>query len=477
MRTAARKYRRQVVAMLALMLVAVLVGTYILSHQRLSLPGWLPLVGPTRFTLNAEFPTAQAVTPGQGQTVDVSGVQVGHVTHVGLRDGRAVVSMRIDQRFAQIYSDATVLLRPKTGLKDMVVELDPGSPSRGRRLESGATLPISQGLPDVNLDEILAGLDGDTRNYLSLLIGGAGQGLADNGPALADTFRRFTPTARDLQRAARMVGQRRARLARLIHNFRLLTGELASRQRQLTEFVSSSSAVFGHVARQNASLDRSLALLPGALRTTDQALLKADRLARTLGSTLSELRPGARALGPSLRQVQPFLRRSTPIFRRQLRPFARDAQPTVRVLVPAARDLAAATPGLTGLVRVVNAIVNELSYQPRRQGRGREGYLFYLAWANHDTNSLFTGQDAYGPVRRGIVLMSCDKLSVLNSLLRAGNPTLSLLIGLLNSPSSAQVCPAQPAAPAASPRSPGSETIAAGPWRRRPPRVDGGGEG
>jgi phospholipid/cholesterol/gamma-HCH transport system substrate-binding protein len=47
-----------------------------------------------------------------------------------------------------------VLLRPKTGLKDMVAELTPARKAAGG--SSGERIPISQTLPDVNLDEILA---------------------------------------------------------------------------------------------------------------------------------------------------------------------------------------------------------------------------------------------------------------------------------------------------------------------------------
>ena len=72
--------------------------------------------------------------------------------------------------------DATVLLRPRTGLKDMFLALDPGSRSEPA-VPEGGTVRVDNTLPDVNSDEILAVLDADTRAYLKLLIGGAGKGL------------------------------------------------------------------------------------------------------------------------------------------------------------------------------------------------------------------------------------------------------------------------------------------------------------
>ena len=109
---AIRKHAREFIAVLVLIVLALVVGGYILSQQRFSLPGWVPLLGKDFFTLKAEFTTAQAVTPGQGQTVDIAGVQVGEIQNVELKNGRAVVSMKIRPKYDKVYPDATMLLRP-----------------------------------------------------------------------------------------------------------------------------------------------------------------------------------------------------------------------------------------------------------------------------------------------------------------------------------------------------------------------------
>ena len=65
-----------------LVLIALVVGGYILSHQRFYLPNWVPVVGTDFVDYKAEFSTAQSVTPGQGQTVDIAGVD-GRRDHQG----------------------------------------------------------------------------------------------------------------------------------------------------------------------------------------------------------------------------------------------------------------------------------------------------------------------------------------------------------------------------------------------------------
>jgi len=85
MALAIRKHLRDFIAILAIAAIAILVGGFILSHQRFYLPSWVPLVGSSFVDYNAEFQTAQAVTPGQGQTVLVAGVQVGEIGKVTLK--------------------------------------------------------------------------------------------------------------------------------------------------------------------------------------------------------------------------------------------------------------------------------------------------------------------------------------------------------------------------------------------------------
>jgi phospholipid/cholesterol/gamma-HCH transport system substrate-binding protein len=113
--TAIRKHVRDFVAIIVLVVFAGAVAVYVLHHERLR----FPLIESSPFHLNAEFSTAQAVTPGQGQTIRVSGVRIGDIASTSLHDGVATVSFDIDPQYKNlVHTDATALLRPKTGLKD-----------------------------------------------------------------------------------------------------------------------------------------------------------------------------------------------------------------------------------------------------------------------------------------------------------------------------------------------------------------------
>jgi phospholipid/cholesterol/gamma-HCH transport system substrate-binding protein len=434
--TAIKKNLGNFIAIIALILISAGVSLYILSNQRLR----IPFLQPKPFTLKAEFSTAQAVVAGQGQTVRVAGVRIGDIGSVSLKDGHAVVSMKVDPKYKTlVHTNATALLRPKTGLKDMFIDLQPGG-GDAPVVKPGFTIPIRATQPDVNPDEILGMLDTDTRDYLQLLLNDGAQGIGGpvKGRQLAAAIRRIQPTAKYSRQINEGLALRRRNLARVVHNFSLLADELGKRDTQLAGFVQNSNAVFASLANQDAALRSTLQKLPGALNTTQTALGKVDAMATELGPTLEALRPGARALGPSLRQTRPFLRQTTPIIRDELRPFARAALPTVKQLRPAMRDLAAATPDLTASFKVDNRLLNEIAYNP--PGKQDEGYLFWQAWVNHAGDSLFSSQDAHGPIRRGLIVLSCQTAQVLSSV-TAANPQLATLIGLLNSPTTQQICP------------------------------------
>jgi phospholipid/cholesterol/gamma-HCH transport system substrate-binding protein len=430
---------RDFLALLFTFVLAVAVAGYVLSEQRFNLPGWLPLAGKDFYTVKAELSSAQAVVPGQGQTVNIAGVKVGDVGDVRLENGVAVVEMDIDKEHAPIYRDATILLRPRTQLKDMYLALDPGH-RRAGAIPEGGRVPVRNTLPDVNTDEILSSLDADVRSYLRVLLDSGGQAFEDSPKQAAsgqsaeqdlrESLKRFEPTARDARAITGELSKRRRNLRRVVHNFQELVTELGRNDHELTGLVDSANANFQALARQDGNLRATIRELPGTLGRTTRTLGKTEDLATELGPALRALRPGARALGPALRQTRPFLRESTPIIRSQIRPFTREVRPTVRDVRPAARDLGSATPALARTFDVVNEVFDALAYNPRGS---EEGYLFWASWLNHLTTALFTTQDAHGPVRRGVVLITCQTFEVLDQVQQT-QPQLGALLELLDAP-------------------------------------------
>ncbi len=445
MRRQIKKQARVFAAIVVLFVVAIGVAGYILSNQRFYLPAWVPVVGTDFYEVEAELSTAQAVVPGQGQTVNVAGVKVGEVGSVNLEDGRAVVKMQIKDKYKPIYKDATILLRPKTGLKDMILALDPGTPAAGE-VPEGGRISVGNTLPDVNPDEVLSALDGDTRDYLRILLNAGGTAFRDTNSAatgqtasqdLRETFKRFEPTGRYSVRITRQLAKRRHNISRAIHSFQLISTALGAKDKQLAALVDSANANFSAFAEEEASLREALTLFPGTLSQTATTLTDVNTLAKKLGPTLEGLLPFAHALPTSLTRQRPFLRETTPIIKNQVRPFARDVQPTVRDLRSATSKLAPVTPDLTRGFKVLNKFFNELAYDPPGDA---QSYLFWSGWAAHSGTLLSTLEDAHGPMIRGIVLATCNDFQTLSQLV-AANPQLGMLTALANFPNDAVLCP------------------------------------
>lgn len=406
MSKAMRAHIRDVIAVIALTAAGIFSVVVILANQRATLPEWLPVLGSDRFELKAELSSAQAVTPGQGQSVDIAGIRVGDITAVELEEGHAVVTMEVENKYAPLINeDASMLLRPKTGLQDMVMEVDPGVSDED--IEEGATVPLASTLPNVNPDEVLASLDADTQSFLKLLLAGGAEGLdpeRDRGTKLSAALRQLEPFARDISRINSGLAQRRGNISNAITNFRLLSDELADKDEDLTAFIDSSDAVLQRFANQEASIRAALQELPGTLRETNGALKSADELAINAGPALRNNLGAARGLKPALRALRPFMQETVPPIRDQIRPFTQQVLQPVTDLRRATQGLGnTARPAKVGFTRI-NQILNALAANPEGQG---EGYLFFLPWLNHNANLTATLQDSQGPLLRAIVMNSC----------------------------------------------------------------------
>lgn len=396
-----RRFLPALGAITVLVLLSAAVSFYILGQERFRFP-WQSV-----YTIHAEFPTAQAVTPGQGQTVTVSGVDVGEISGVKLKDGHAIVSMDMKpDKLRTVYANAHMLLRPRTALEDQTVALDPGTPA-APKLTDKNVLPVSNTEANVNLDQILAALDGDTRNYLQVLLDAGGQGLNGRAKALRKLFEAGKPTLQQVQGITTAINARRHELARLVHNLGVLSGAVSGHDTQLADLISQSNTTFGALANQDVALQRTFIELPSTLHAADSALSATQPFARTLRPALDALDPTTKALTPALKAVRPLLQEGPPELRAVAR-FATNANPLLQETQPTLADLTTSTPSLTSAFKTLRYVTNELAYNPALPAHG---YMFWASWFAQDVNSIFSTGDAHGSYFRGNLLFSCSTVT------------------------------------------------------------------
>jgi phospholipid/cholesterol/gamma-HCH transport system substrate-binding protein len=431
---------RDVVAVAVLAVLAAVVTAYIVQEQRLR----IPILEERPFELKAEFETAQAVVPGQGQTIRVAGVRVGDVVEVEVVDGAGVVTFAIDREYLPIYQDATILMRPYTGLKDMFFQLDPGTKNAGE-YEEGEVIPMANTAPDVNFHDILSALDSETRSYLRLLLVGAGKGLENRDRELARVLGKLGPINRDLAKMNRAVASRKDELARFTHNMNLLTTRVGEAEDELARLVSSGSQYLGRIAAEDPDIRRVLALLPETLTEGRRALISMRRLATVMGPAFEELRPFARNLEGFNESNQRFGETVTPIIRDELRPFVQEARARVPDIRRGATRFAAATPRLASAFGKLNRLANMAAHNPGEAqpsgAAGRdEGYLYWFSWLGHNTSHLFSSADGNGFYRRVYLTMGCDQANAIVSNPLPPLETATQALTGLTDPVLAEVC-------------------------------------
>ncbi|MCB0869707.1 MAG: MCE family protein [Solirubrobacterales bacterium] len=436
MKRAIKTHFKDFLAIAGLIVIAIAVLLFILSNQKAALPSWIPGLGQEFYSINVEMETAQAVTPGQGQAAVIAGINVGKVGASTLDDGIAKVRLDIEPEYKElIHEDAQFLLRPKTGLSDMVVEIDPGT--KGPTPPEGTTFPVAQSMSNVQMDQILASLDRDTQDYLVLLLNGAGEGLHNKGPELSQALRRFGPFATYTARLNGELEKRRKFIARGVHSFSEVASELGDNGEIVADFISASKENLGNYAAQEAALREALREFPSTLEAGRINLTKSDQLSQLTRPTLLGLIPGARNLRDSLRSVQRLATDTTPLVRDNIRPFTRQVQPVFKELGRTSRAGEKTTPQLRGAFTHINTLLNTLAYNPSGDS---EGFLFYAPWANHNFNASVAFQDGLGLVRRSVNMLSCATGNAANAVVDQ-NVQLETAYRLNQLPPPEAVCP------------------------------------
>jgi phospholipid/cholesterol/gamma-HCH transport system substrate-binding protein len=412
-RMALRQYWWAVAVIIGAMIIAIAVAGVLLVNQRFPLP-WVDT-----YTVKAEFSSAQAVTPGQGQQVTVAGVQVGEISSVELRDGRAVLSLSIKKsKLAQIHRDATLTLRPRTGLQDMTIELDPGRAS-SPVVPDGGTLDASRTTRQVQFDEALASLDSDTRAYLQQFLAATDRGLSGNTAQARRILRLGTPTAKQADRVLQVLADRRRSVSRVVSSLGSVAARLQDHNASVAATVRRAADTLETVGARDAEVRSSLQQLPATLAQVDRTLTATASLSR-------ELRPAAVALRPAVKDVRAALPHLDPLLRAipaGIEPVARLGKVTRKSTEDLRTTLDTLRPQLADVSRLSKSLqwtTNVLGYEPPGD---EQGNLFWFSWFWHNANSVLANEDAHGVAWRGQLILSCTSLTGLDIL----RPVVDLL--------------------------------------------------
>ncbi|MGE4426180.1 MAG: MlaD family protein [Solirubrobacteraceae bacterium] len=271
--------------------------------------------------------------------VRVAGVVVGVVKRIDLTDHRPVLTLSLERRYAPVYRDARLRVRPQTPLNDMYVAIeDRGSPRAGV-LGAEQVLAAERTTSPVDVSRVLNTFDADTRVRLGRVLDGLQRGLDDEGGRqLRAAFAQLGPFLHGARRLTGVLAERRATMRRLVHATAGVSGAVAVRDRQLGALVHSGGATLRELARRDEPLARSLAELPETLDALDRGLARVQAAQDDVDPALVALRPVARRLEPGLRALERFGTDARPAVR-ALRPSVVALEPLADALRPTAVGL------------------------------------------------------------------------------------------------------------------------------------------
>jgi virulence factor Mce-like protein len=338
-----------------------------------------------RFALAAD---AKGVVPGSND-VRISGVHVGTITEVRLDHGRQVITAQIDPRYGVLYRNARARLRPATPLLDQYLDIVSRGTAAAGKVPDGGLIPAARTQTPVDFGRILDVFNADVRPRVAATIDVLGQGLQDHGAHLRRALVELVPFLQAARRLTHESAVRAVQTRRLVHDFTLLSAELARRDHALTRVVRGGDQTFGALASADRALAQTYEQLSPTLRALPRAFATLRAAADELDPTATALLPVADALPAglhALERLSPPLERSLAGLDRSLPGLTRLMRATTPLGDSLADSFAALRPQAPRWDRVTAAIVPcETAVQK------------FLAW----TMSLSKLNDATGLVSRG----------------------------------------------------------------------------
>ncbi|WP_320671808.1 MlaD family protein [Patulibacter defluvii] len=263
------------------------------------------------YNLEAEFDGADNLS--NHYEVRIGGLRAGQILNPRVKDGKALVDLRLDKRFAPLKSDTQMRIRLRSAVGVRYLELIPGR--SGRDLPEGATIPSSNAKIPVALDDVLGTLDPETRTQARSLLGELGGGAADSGLALNAALKQLPPFLRTLERFSEPLVQEPGITSRLIRSTAGATAAIDPVRETLAAGFGPERDALAPLADNADALGATLDEATPTLRQAQAQLPEVDRLVRAVGGLARDGRPALRAAPVALRETTTLMRSSRPALR------------------------------------------------------------------------------------------------------------------------------------------------------------------
>lgn len=269
----------------------------------------LALSGGHDYQVRLVMPSAaQLVTDAQ---VQVDGHRVGTVEAIEARDGKAIVTVGLDDAVAPLHDGTTSRIEWQSVLGERIVQLYPG-PAQNPALPNDALLEAASA--QIEVDQVLSVFDAPTRAKFTSLLGQLNGTVTGREDQLKQTLASAGPAVNALGGVLEAVGRDGPAIKELLTELHQVTGPLARRGNEVRGVVDRLTAFTGQLAPTQAAIREGLKETPATL---DEAKTTLDMIPAASDATvplLNDLRaatdrlPGvARSVDPLFDDLQPTL--------------------------------------------------------------------------------------------------------------------------------------------------------------------------
>lgn len=307
-------------------------------------------------TVRAEFDHVGASLK-VGNDVRENSARVGRVAELHYENGHAVATLELDGR-VPVYKDAKAEVWDQSALAKKVVEIDRGREATGPLGDQ--PIAAERNVSSADLDNVLDVLDPPTRDALTSTLREVGGGAAGHGQDVHDLVEHAPGILNGLGNTSGALSSQEANLPALLDRADQLAGSLNGREQQLADLVRET----GDTAKalnpdDGAPLQDSIKVLPGTLHEARAGLDSLDEPLGDLRSAVSDIRPGAKALGTATPDLRGVLREG-PVPLNMVPGVAEKADPAITELTRTVADARPLVPsvsrGLTDAALPVNIL-------------------------------------------------------------------------------------------------------------------------
>src|SRR5947209_7038604 len=275
----------------------------------LSFGGSVPL-NPEGYRVRISFPNAQELSTQAD--VRIAGVTVGKVVEkeVDPHGNGTIATIQLDNQYAPIHQDAHAILRQKTILGVIYVQLSPGS-TKSPPLADNGLLGRGQVQPAVQISQIFDAFDPPTRRAFQVWQQELAKAVQGNQQNLSNVLGNLPTFAADATDVLQVLNVQHAAVVSLFKNGGTVFHALGHNQTALRSLITSGESVFHTTAQNQNKLAQIFQVLPTFEQQSSVTMRKLQAFALNTEPLIRELLSVAWDLGPTFNafnMLSPYLR-------------------------------------------------------------------------------------------------------------------------------------------------------------------------